>query len=180
MSELIVLTGAPGSGKSALTSELEPQGWFPFTVSDHLRTMASAQDRAGIGELADEMVATYGPEVWCDWALQTYQQHKEAYPAGVILNGPRRVREIVTAQQYFDANVIYIKTAEVVSVARVQRAAQACGEILDMQQFKARRRAERLGQTSGGPDGINLRAIERLSGVVTIRNNVHISSLFAA
>jgi hypothetical protein len=174
--DIFVVAGPPGVGKSAFCDYAQEQGWgLHFQVSDLLRDMAAGDDRAALGEIADNMAAEHGPRIWCDLAVEYWLPWRREF-SRVFVNGPRRVGEIAAALG-MGADVGYIEADELVCADRMARRAQTAGQAFDRNSFLSRSEAERHGRTSGGEQGIFTNRIRTIPGVLRLANNVELPAL---
>lgn len=190
---ITVIVGDVGNGKTALaeaamrsglpnatTPDCGPLRPYHANISKYLVDQCPGETRERYGELADAITRTHGPDVWCRIAVTQHVRYKDLFN-GIFITGPRRISEIKAAKAPpYNATVIGLKTPwsvvrERYKATKIYQAQQA-GRRLDQTFFAAlaletaalqqRRTQENLGRTSGGYDGINIRAVYKLADFI--------------
>ena len=177
-SEVMYLVGPPGAGKSALGDHLQTIGYGShFPVSDLLRQLVPADHgrAARLGECADAMVERFGPLIWRELGIE-YAGYQEQPHRRVLVNGPRRIREIDAALNN-RVDVLFVDADEQVCAERLAQQAARTGRAFNETAFLMRSRQERTGTTSGGKHGIYVNGIRAMGGLLIVGNNVDIPAL---
>jgi len=179
--KFIAITGQEGSGKDSYGNHLAELGYMHVSAGDVLRERARAEGssdpipREVLSQIGDRLKKEFGPGPIARSALQQYEAVADEYPAGLIINGFRRVEEIETFKEH-GAVVLWIAASIQKRFENLNKRAREDRQSLE--DFTERSKIEYFGATDGGSKGVNLQAVEAIADC-KVTNNATLQELFA-
>jgi dephospho-CoA kinase len=170
--KFIAITGLQASGKDSFGNHLAEYGYLHVAAGDVLRQKARAEGysdltRSVLSVVGDELRKEFGPSPITASSIARYQKVNSKYPKGLVISGLRRIGE-VKAFKESGAIVLWIDAED---KRRIENEfARARDDQQTPEEFLERSRKEYLGETEGGTDGVNLRAVEAMADCRVLNN----------
>jgi dephospho-CoA kinase len=177
--KFIAVTGLEASGKDSYANHLADLGYMHVAAGDVLRARARFQGysnpipRSVLSVIGDELKREFGDHPITKSTLARYEEKSTDFPRGLVISGLRRVGEL---QAYKKAGAVSI-WIEASDEVRVENHFRRNRSSESRALFLARSLKEYQGQTSGGLDGVNVQAIEKLADC-RVNNDGTLENLF--